>query len=96
MGARGRNFYNDLARAYGYEREAAEIQDLFFAGRREQAAAACPASWLEAMTLAGPEGRVRERLAAYKAAGVTVLSLDIVAPDVVRTVERMRSIVDAL
>lgn len=96
MGARGKNFYNDLAVAYGYEREAALIQDLFLAGRRDEAAAAVPTDWLEAMTIAGPEGRVRERLHAYKEAGVTALTVDVVGDDVVRTVEHLRALVDTL
>ena len=42
MGARGRNFYNDLARRYGYEAEAETIQDLYLSGRKDEAAAAVP------------------------------------------------------
>src|SRR5713226_9486092 len=40
MGARSANFYNDLARRIGYEAEAANIQNLFLAGKRDEAAAA--------------------------------------------------------
>jgi F420-dependent oxidoreductase-like protein len=90
MGARGRNFYNDLARRYGYEREAAEIQELYLSGRKEEAAAAVPAALVENTNLIGPEGWVRERLAAYREAGVTTLLATPVGPDQVRTVERLR------
>ncbi len=59
MGARGKNFYNDLARRYGYVDEAVEIQDLYLDGKKDEAAAAVPAEWLEKTSLVGP-GVVRE------------------------------------
>ncbi|HEX5366057.1 MAG TPA: LLM class F420-dependent oxidoreductase [Acidimicrobiales bacterium] len=82
MGARGRNFYNDLACRYGFEAEAAEIQDLYLDGRKEAAAAAVPDGLLEAATICGPEGYVRDRIAAYKEAGVTSLNVTPLAADV--------------
>ncbi len=94
MGARGKNFYNDLARRYGYAREAERIQDLYLAGHRREAAAAVPAALLEATTLVGPPGYVRERIAAYKAAGVTVLNVTPYGPNPVRTIEQLRRWVD--
>ena len=42
MGARGKNFYNDLAVRYGYEAEAKTIQDLYLDGKKDEAAAAVP------------------------------------------------------
>lgn len=94
MGARGRNFYNDLARRYGYEKEAETIQDLYLSGKREEAAAAVPAGLLESTSLVGPEGYVKERIAAFKQAGVTVLSIQPVTPDPVKLVEQLRTWVD--
>jgi len=94
MGARGQNFYNDVARAYGYEKEAEIVQDLYLAGRKDEAAAAIPQEWLELSNFVGPEGFVRERVAAYAEAGVTVLMIRPTGPDPVADVERMRSIVD--
>ena len=94
MGARGQNFYNDVARAYGYEKEAEIVQDLYLAGRKDEAAAAIPQEWLELSNFVGPEGFVRERVAAYAEAGVTVLMIRPAGPDPVADVERMRSIVD--
>jgi F420-dependent oxidoreductase-like protein len=75
MGARGRNFYNDLARRYGWEAEAEKIQDLYLAGKKEEAAAAVPAEFAELMNLVGPAGYVKERLQAFKEAGVTTLNV---------------------
>jgi len=96
MGARGKNFYNDLARRYGYEAEATEIQDLYLDGKKEEAAARVPADWLENTNLVGPRSYVAERIAAFKEAGVTVLSVNPVGGDPVRTVETLRDIVDGL
>jgi F420-dependent oxidoreductase-like protein len=75
MGAKGRNFYNDLACRYGYEKDAAEIQDLYLAGDKNQAAARVPAEILELTSLAGPASWVAERVAALREAGVTHLQV---------------------
>ncbi|MEV0597899.1 LLM class F420-dependent oxidoreductase [Streptomyces sp. NPDC050315] len=84
MGARGRNFYNNLARRYGYEAEAIKIQDLYLAGRKEEAAAAVPADLLRDISLIGPASYIAERIAAYRAAGVTTLKVNPVSPDPAR------------
>ena len=81
MGAKGRNFYNNVFRRYGYEREAEEIQDLYLAGKKADAAALVPDDYLKATALVGDEGWVRERVLAYKAAGVTRLSVNPVGGD---------------
>ena len=73
MGAKGKNFYNTLFQRYGYEAEAAEIQDLYLDGKKDEAAAAVPAEFLDAISLVGPEGYVKERIAAFAEAGVTHL-----------------------
>jgi F420-dependent oxidoreductase-like protein len=75
MGARGKNFYNELAVRYGFEKEAAIIQDLYLAGKKKEAEAAVPHEFLELTTLCGPEGYVKERVAAFRAAGVTHLQV---------------------
>ncbi|OXM71884.1 MULTISPECIES: LLM class F420-dependent oxidoreductase [Amycolatopsis] len=86
MGARGKNFYNELACRYGYEAEAKLIQDLYLDGKKEEAAAAIPAELLEAISLVGPKGLVKERLAALRAAGVTTLQVTFLEPDPARRV----------
>ena len=90
MGARGRNFYNDLAQRYGFEAEAREIQDLYLDGRKDEAAAAVPDGLLEAATICGPEGYVRDRIAAYKQAGVTTLNVTPLGPDVPALVSQVK------
>ncbi|AYN39414.1 LLM class F420-dependent oxidoreductase [Streptomyces dangxiongensis] len=79
MGAPGHNFYYDLVCRYGFAREAAAIQSLFLRGERGAAAAAVPAALLEATTLCGPESYVKDRIAAYREAGVTHLEVAPVA-----------------
>ncbi len=75
MGAKGKNFYNELAIRYGYEKEAEVIQDLYLSGKKKEAEAAVPAEFLELTTLCGPESYVKERIAAFKEAGVTHLQV---------------------
>ncbi|WP_426573259.1 LLM class F420-dependent oxidoreductase [Aquihabitans sp. McL0605] len=75
MGARGKNFYNTLFQRYGYEAEAKEIQDLYLDGKKKEAAAIIPQDFLEAISLVGPEGYVKERIAAFGEAGVTHLNV---------------------
>jgi F420-dependent oxidoreductase-like protein len=71
MGAAGRNFYNDLAVHYGFEREAAEIQGLYLSGHKREAEAAVPDEFLKLTTLVGPRSFVAERVEALREAGVT-------------------------
>ncbi len=97
MGARGKNFYNDLARRYGYEDEARTIQDLYLDGRKDEAAAVVPEELVRAVSLVGPESHVAERVAAFREAGVTTLMLqplDESPESRLRTVETMRKIAD--
>jgi F420-dependent oxidoreductase-like protein len=73
MGARGRNFYNDIARRYGYEEAAQRIQDSYLAGRKDEATAAVPDALVDEVALCGPRERLRERLAEWKTSGATTL-----------------------
>ena len=97
MGAKGKNFYNELAIRYGYADEAAQIQDLYLSGKKKEAEALVPDEFLEKTTLCGPEGYIRERLAAFAEAGVTHLQVHPfpqegqTAADLVSTVKEMLS-----
>ena len=73
MGAKGRNFYNNVFRRYGYEAEAEQIQELYLSGHKEEAMAKVPQEFLDATSMVGDEGYVKERVEAYRAAGVTHL-----------------------
>jgi F420-dependent oxidoreductase-like protein len=68
MGAPGKNFYNDYAKRLGYEEAAVKIQELYLAGNKKEAEAAVPNELVDAIALVGPEARVKERLAAWRAA----------------------------
>jgi F420-dependent oxidoreductase-like protein len=91
MGARGQNFYNALVQRYGYEDAAAEIQDLYLSGKKQEAEAAVPAELLELTSLVGPEGYIKERLAAYREAGVTMLNITPVGPSPTAIVEKLKA-----
>jgi F420-dependent oxidoreductase-like protein len=86
MGSREQNFYNRLVRRYGFEAEAKEIQDLYLAGKQDEAAAAIPTSLIDMVSLAGPRDVARDRLAAFREAGVGTL---LVAPMASTTEERV-------
>ncbi len=75
MGAKGKNFYNTLACRYGYEAEAAEIQDLYLSGKKKEAEALVPEELLELTSLCGSPSYIAERVAAFKEAGVTHLQV---------------------
>jgi F420-dependent oxidoreductase-like protein len=96
MGARGKNFYNDIMSAYGWEGEAKLIQDLYLDGKKDEAAAAVPAEFLAAGSLVGSEGYVKDRIAAYAESGVTHLQLTLIGSleQKQRTLEKLRTIVD--
>jgi alkanesulfonate monooxygenase SsuD/methylene tetrahydromethanopterin reductase-like flavin-dependent oxidoreductase (luciferase family) len=96
MGAPGKNFYNTLVAQYGFEREAAEIQQLYLNGYREQAAALIPEALLEATSLIGDPAYVRDRLHAFVERGVTILQVNPVGADPVADLRRLRAIVDSL
>ena len=96
MGARGRNFYYDLACRFGYEEAATAIQDAYLAGRKDEAAALVPAELVEKTSLIGPGGYVAERLAAFRESGVTTLNVTPLAPSHaarVADIERVRALV---
>ncbi|MFL5931450.1 MAG: LLM class F420-dependent oxidoreductase [Gaiellaceae bacterium] len=73
MGARGTNFYNDLACEYGFEEAATRIQDLYLDGKQRDAAAAVPDELVDELALVGPKERIAERLAAWRESGATTL-----------------------
>ena len=73
MGAKGQNYHTKLMARMGFEEEAHRIQDLFFEGRRDEAIAAVPDEFADEISLVGPPGRIKERLAAWRSSPVTKL-----------------------
>lgn len=80
MGSREKNFYNDLARRMGYEREAQQVQDLYLARNHRDAAAAVPLEFIDRTSLIGPVERIQDRMHAYAETGVTTLTIHPHAP----------------
>src|SRR5437764_3045458 len=73
MGSRQQNFYNNLVQRYGFEPAAKEIQDLYLAGKKAEAGDAIPPELIDMVSLCGPSDAVRDRLAAFRDAGVGTL-----------------------
>lgn len=91
MGAKSKNFYNDLFKRYGWEAEAEKIQDLFLSGHRQEAFAAVPDEYLDLSMLCGDEGQVRERLQVYKDVGVTHLNIDPKGENPLEVIEKVKA-----
>lgn len=99
MGAKGKNFYHDLACRYGYQAAADKVQDLYLAGRRTDAEAAVPADLIRMTQLIGSRSEVAQRLAALAASGVTTVNVSPKAPtrrERVRLIEIAREMVEHL
>jgi F420-dependent oxidoreductase-like protein len=97
MGAKEKNFYNQVFRRYGYEREADAIQSLYLEGRKDAAEAAIPADYLARASLIGDPVFVRDRLQALKASGVTTLNVSFLGESRearVRQCDRLRELVE--
>jgi F420-dependent oxidoreductase-like protein len=94
MGARGKNFYNELCVRYGFEKEAQEIQDLYLGGNKRDAEKVVPTELLELGNLVGPASYVRERIAAFAEAGVTNLQVVPAGEDAAATIRQLRELVD--
>jgi F420-dependent oxidoreductase-like protein len=90
MGARGKNFYNTLCRQYGYEKEAEQIQEMYLGGNKRDAEAVVPLELLEMCNLVGPASYVRERIAAFREAGVTNLQVMPATEDPVATIRQLK------
>jgi F420-dependent oxidoreductase-like protein len=90
MGARGKNFYNDLACRYGFEEAAKKIQDLYLAGKKDEATAAVPDQLADEVSLVGPKERIRDRLAAWKASPVGTINV------ATNQIETLRVLAEAL
>lgn len=96
MGSREKNFYNQLVRRYGFEEAAAEIQQLYLDGKRQEAAAAIPPELIDQVTMCGPREQVRERLEVYREAGVGTLIASVMAPDPLARKRTIRELAEML
>lgn len=85
MGAKGKNFYNDLATRYGYEAEAEEIQDLYLAGDRGSAMMKVPGALIDEVALVGSRARIKERLSRWVDSPITTMNLTVFNVEDLRT-----------
>ncbi|MCP5097579.1 MAG: LLM class F420-dependent oxidoreductase [Chloroflexi bacterium] len=86
MGAKGKNFYADLAGRYGYEAEAAEIQNLYLSGNKGEAMMKVPPGLIDDVALVGPKARVKERLSRWLNSPITTMNLTVFDVETLRTV----------
>ena len=89
MGAKGRNFYNDLVCRYGYEGPAHDIQDLYLAGKKREAEALVPDALVDEVALCGPKERIAELLEPWKRSRVTTLICGTTQPEAMRVMAEL-------
>jgi alkanesulfonate monooxygenase SsuD/methylene tetrahydromethanopterin reductase-like flavin-dependent oxidoreductase (luciferase family) len=94
MGSREQNFYNRLVSSYGFEREAQQVQELYLAGRKSEAMLALPDDLIDAVSIAGSRLRARERIVAYRDAGVDTLIVSPMSMDHEERKEQLRLVAD--
>lgn len=84
MGAKGKNFYNELAVRYGFEAEAETIQDLYLAGKKAEAVVAVPNELVDAVALVGTKERIQDRLQLWRESAITTLNIQTFDINVIR------------
>lgn len=89
MGARGKNFYHELACRYGFQAAADHVQDLYLAGQKEEAAQAIPDDLVDAVALCGPKARIAEKLEVWQASPITTLNMTTFDPATVRVMAEL-------
>jgi F420-dependent oxidoreductase-like protein len=94
MGSREKNFYNQLVRRYGFEQAATEVQDLYLEGKKAEAGEAIPDELIDMVSLCGPRDAVRDRIQAYRDAGVGTLMITPMAFSTKDRVEQLRAIAE--
>ena len=99
MGARSKNFYNDIFAKSGYPEEAKLIQDLYLSGEKKAAEEAIPDEYLAKSSLIGPDGFVKERLAALRESGVSSLNVSFAgrsAQERIAQCDKLRNLVEGM
>jgi alkanesulfonate monooxygenase SsuD/methylene tetrahydromethanopterin reductase-like flavin-dependent oxidoreductase (luciferase family) len=94
MGSRRQNFYNQLVQRYGFEDAARRVQDLYLDGKKDEAAAALPDELIDLITLSGAKDHVRDRLAAFRDAGVGTLTIHPMAFTGPERIEQLRAVAE--
>jgi F420-dependent oxidoreductase-like protein len=94
MGSRKQNFYNNLVQRYGFEQAAKEIQDLYLEGKKAEAGDAIPDELIDMVSLCGPRDFVRDRIAAFRDAGVGTLAVTPMAFSVEDRIDQLRAVAE--
>jgi F420-dependent oxidoreductase-like protein len=94
MGSREQNFYARLVSSYGFERAAEQIQDLYLAGKKTEAMFALPDELIDLLTIVGPRDRVRDKLRAFRDAGVDTLIVWPIMPEQQERKDQLRLIAE--
>jgi F420-dependent oxidoreductase-like protein len=94
MGSRQQNFYNNLVQRYGFEEAAKEIQDLYLDGKKAEAGEAIPDELIDMVSLCGPADFVRDRIAAFRDAGVGTLAVTPMAFSVEDRIAQLRAVAE--
>jgi F420-dependent oxidoreductase-like protein len=94
MGSREQNFYNRLVSTYGYESAAQEVQELYLAGRRNEAMFALPDDLIDLVSIVGPRDRAKEKIRAFQEAGVDTLIVSGMAIDTPSRIEQLRLVAE--
>jgi F420-dependent oxidoreductase-like protein len=94
MGSRKQNFYNQLMQRYGFEDAARTVQELYLDGKKDEAAAALPDELIDLVTLCGPKEHVRDRLGAFRDAGVGTLTITPMAWTPEERIQQLRAIAE--
>ncbi|MCH8065092.1 MAG: LLM class F420-dependent oxidoreductase [Chloroflexi bacterium] len=94
MGSRQHNFYNAAFRRAGYEDVAVDVQNLWLDGNRQEAAARVPDEMVVKTNLLGTPNMVKERIVAYRDAGVTTLRVDPQGEDMAARLETLGQVLE--
>lgn len=94
MGSREQNFYNRLVASYGFESVARRVQDLYLDGKRSEAMEALPDELIDMVSIVGPPAKAKERIRAFRDAGVDTLIISGMAVDTESRIEQMRLVAE--
>jgi alkanesulfonate monooxygenase SsuD/methylene tetrahydromethanopterin reductase-like flavin-dependent oxidoreductase (luciferase family) len=94
MGSREKNFYNQVVQRYGFEENAKKVQDLYLDGKKDEAAAALDPELIDTVALTGTKDKIKDRLAAYRDAGVGTLIATPMAFDVESRSKMLRELAE--
>jgi F420-dependent oxidoreductase-like protein len=89
MGAKGKNFYHDLAVRLGFEEAADKIQDLYLSGKQGEAMVAVPEALIDSVALVGSRDRIKDRLQLWTNSEVGTMNLMTSDIDTVRTIAEL-------